>query len=237
MLHDSNILAVKHALVALLLLIAVMIPHAVWADEPSVDLSLGTLGLAAGIVLPVSPRTDVRFVYGDATFTRTDHFSNLVVDVTANLAVHEMIQTKTAGMYVDRRLHGGAFHVSAGAIYNLNSVSGTSIPTNTTVIISGISYSQANAGLIFTTVRWPALAPYLGVGFASPNRARRIGFFGEAGVYYQGRPRVEFSSTGAIEANVAKFQPYFDEGRRQLTTELEPAQLFPVIQVGTRILL
>jgi hypothetical protein len=39
----------------------------------------------------------------------------------------------------------------------------------------------------------------------------------------------------AIAANVAKFQPYFDEGRRQLRTELAPVALYPVVQVGIRI--
>ncbi len=225
----------NYVVAACLLLILAAIPRVVPAAEQSLDLSAGTLGLSAGLVQPVGAETDVRFVYGDASFTRTDHFSNLVIDVTANLAVHEKIRTQTAGIYVDRSLHHGPFHVTAGAIYNLNTVSGTSIPTNTTVVIGGASFSQADAGVIFTTVRWPALAPYLGIGFAPPHGPHRIGFFADAGVYYQGRPRVEFSATGAIEANVAKFQPYFDEGRRQLTTELAPAQVYPVVQIGARI--
>jgi hypothetical protein len=129
----------------------------------------------------------------------------------------------------------GPFHVTGGLIYNLNRIAGTSVPTNSSVVIAGVPYSQQNAGEIFTIVRWPAIAPYLGVGFGPPLTARRrIAFFGDAGVFYQGNARVAFSASGAIAANYAQFQPYFDEGRRQLAAELSPAIVYPVVQIGLR---
>jgi hypothetical protein len=206
------------------------------AAGQAIDLSIGTLGIAGAIVQPTGPSSDLRLSYGNVAFTRTDAFSNLVIDLTANLAVHEIVRTQTLALSADRVVRGGPIHISAGLVYNLNSVNGTSIPTNSSVVIDGVSYSQKDAGEIFTHVRWPALAPYIGIGFGPrPHALRRPALFGEAGLYYQGRARAEFSASGAIEANYTTFKPYFDEGRRQLQAELAPVQLYPVIQVGLRL--
>jgi hypothetical protein len=227
---------VKRVLAVSILLSSLGLPQPSLASGQGIDLSAGTLGFAGSLVQPFGPDTDMRFSYGEASFTRTDSFSNLVIDVTANLAVHEAFRVQSVGLYVDRHLRRGPVHVSAGLVYNLNRISGTSIPTNSTVIIGGNAFSQKDAGEIFTVVRWPAIAPYLGIGFGPRAKGpRRSALFGDAGFYYQGRARVEFSATGAIAANYTKFQPYFDEGRRQLTTELAPVQVYPVLQLGVRI--
>ena len=216
-----------------LLLCALLRPVAASAAGGELEVSLGTLGIAGAFVQPTGPATDLRLAYGGVDFTLTASFSNLVIDVTANLAVHETFHVRSLGLYADHTLHG-SFYVTGGLVSNSNRIDGTSIPTDSSVVIDGTSYSQANAGEIFTVVRWPAIAPYLGFGFGPRGKGRRAGLFGDAGLYYQGRARVEFSATGAIAANYTKFQPYFDEGRRQLTTDLAPLVVYPVIQVGMR---
>jgi hypothetical protein len=221
---------------AVILLCATLAGSPASAAGPAIDLSVGTLGISGSLVQPTGKSTDIRLSYGSVAFTRTDAFSNLVIDLTANLAVHETVRAQTVSVAAERVIRGGRFHLSAGLVYNLNSVNGTSIPTNSSVVIDGVSYSQKDAGEIFTVVRWPALAPYIGIGFGPrPHGPRRPAFFGDAGLYYQGRARAEFSASGAIQANYTKFQPYFDEGRRQLQAELAPLELYPVIQVGMRI--
>jgi hypothetical protein len=204
------------------------------AADQAIDVSAGTQGISGGFVQPVGPGTDVRLAFSNFEFTRTQNFSNLVIDVVANLAVHETFQVRSFGVYTDRVIRG-PFHVTGGLIYNLNRIGGTSVPTDSSVVIAGVAYSQQNAGEIFTIVRWPAIAPYLGIGLSPRLTAhRRVAFFGDAGVFYQGNARVEFSASGAIAANYAQFQPYFDEGRRQLAAELGPVVVYPVIQIGVR---
>jgi hypothetical protein len=233
--ESPNLDPVKSAMAVALLLCGLLAPWPARAAGQAIDLSAGTLGLSAALVQPIGPATDLRVAYGDFEFTRTQNFSNLVIDVIANLSVRESYRVRTFGIYADH-LVGRGFHVSGGLIYNLNRIGGVSVPTDSSVVIGGTTFSQKDAGQIFTVVRWPALAPYLGVGFVSTsNRRKGIVLFGEAGAYYEGRARVEFSATGAIAANVLKFQPYFDEGRRQLTTELAPVAVYPVVQVGLRI--
>lgn len=218
-------------LAALLLVILARAPAS--ADQ-AIDVSAGTQGFAADLVQSVGPKTDLRLSYGDVSFDRTQSFSNLVIDVVANLAVSETYQVRSFGLYADRAL-GKRFHASGGLIYNLNRIDGTSVPTDSSVVIDGVTYSQKNAGEIFTVVRWPALAPYLGIGFGPRlSEHRRVAFFGDAGAYYEGRARVAFSATGAIAANYNNFQSYFDEGRRQLTAELAPVTVYPVVQIGVR---
>lgn len=136
-------------------------------------------------------------------------------------------------MYADRSI-GGPFYATAGLIYNLNRVNAVSVPADSSIVIAGISYNQADAGKIVTTVRWPALAPYLGLGYHSRAHAHRPMLVVEAGTYYEGRARVEFQTTGAIAANEPRFKNYFDEGRRQLTTDFAPVTFYPVMQLGVR---
>jgi hypothetical protein len=230
-----NCAPVKRFFSLALLSCALLAPQVARASEPAVDLSVGTSGISAGIEQPVGPATDVRLSYGVLDFTNTQSFSNLVIDVTANLSVHEAFHVRTLGLYADHTIHG-SFYATAGLVYNLNQINGTSVPTGSSVVIDGVVYPQASAGVIYTVVRWPAIAPYLGIGFGPPIHGRRhAGLFGDAGLYYQGPARVEFSATGAILANYAKFQPYFDEGRRQLTTGLAPVEVYPVIRLGLRI--
>jgi len=224
---------VRRAFVLATLFLLLQTRQALAADQ-AIDVSAGTQGIAGAFVQGVGPGTDVRLAFSDFEFTRTQNFSNLVIDVIANLAVHETFQLRSFGVYTDRVV-SGPFHVTGGLIYNLNRIAGTSVPTDSSVVIAGVPYSQQNAGEIFTIVRWPAIAPYLGVGFSPRLTARRrIAFFGDAGVYYQGNARVEFSASGAIAANYAQFQPYFDEGRRQLAAELSPVIVYPVVQIGVR---
>jgi len=204
------------------------------ADPLSLDVGAGTMGVSAGVIDATGSASDVRLTFGTFTFTRSQQFSNLVIDVVANLGIAERLRAQTLGLYVDRDLRG-TFHLTGGLIYNQNRGDGTSVPQNSSVIIDGVSYSQRDAGVIYTTVTWPALAPYLGIGFGPRARdRRRFAMFGEAGAYYQGPAHVAFSATGAIEANYTKFQPYFDEGKRQLTTLLAPVQVYPVLQIGVR---
>ena len=60
--------------------------------------------------------------------------------------------------------------------------------------------------------------------------AQKMGF--DAG-YLNSIPH--FGVPGIRFANQAKFQKYYDDERRQLTAQLAPVQIYPVIQVGLRV--
>lgn len=217
---------------SLLALLAFGAPAA--AEPAALDLSAGTLGVAASISRSVGSGTRLRFTYGTVAFGRTEQFDNLVIDVTARLKLTESFRVRTAGLYAERTLRGGPFAAVVGVVDNLNHISAVSVPADQSITIAGVVYPQANAGVIMTEIGWARIAPYLGIAFA-PRSPRRLAFVGEIGGIIQGHANVDFSATGAILANQAKFQPYYDDERRQLTAELAPVQIYPVIQAGLRL--
>ena len=200
--------------------------------DPSVDLSAGTLGAAASIRTPVSTTTALRLTYGTWQLGRSATFDNQIIDVSAHLRLSESFRVQTIGVYGERRLRAPLALV-AGAVVNLNTISAVSVPADQSLTIGGVVYPEATAGTITTNVRWNRVAPYVGLALVPPPAARSA-VFAEIGTFYQGKARVAFDATGAILANQATFQNYYDSERRQLTSELAPFVFFPVVQFGLR---
>jgi len=204
------------------------------AADPAVDLSAGTLGLAASIDRPLSAGTTLRFTYGTWQFSRSDAFDNVVIDVSAHLRLNESFRVQNAGFYLERHA-GGPFALVGGAILNLNSIDAVSVPSDQSLTIGGVVYPQNTAGVILTHIRWNRVAPYLGISISPPAPAGRLALFAQVGAYYQGKARVAFDATGAILANQTTFQNYYNNERAQLTAELAPFQFYPVVQLGVRL--
>jgi hypothetical protein len=203
------------------------------ADESSVTLSVGSGGIAASYGRPIGPGTTVKVTYGTLQFKRSEQFDNVVIDVVARLRLNETFRISNAGVYVERSLHG-PFSVVGGIVANLNHISAVSVPSDQSITISGVVFPQDTAGVVFTEIGWNRVSPYIGFAYA-PKTSARTSLYAEAGAYYQGQAHVEFNATGAILANQAKFQKYYDDERRQLTAQLAPVQIYPVIQVGMRV--
>jgi hypothetical protein len=215
------------------LALVVLLNAPAWADEPSVTLSVGTGGVSASISRPVAAQTTLRLTYGTLQFKRSEQFDNVVIDVTARLRLNETFKIQNAGLYVERTLHG-PFSIVGGVVDNLNHISAVSVPSDQSITIGGVVFPQATAGVIFTEIGWNHISPYIGFAYA-PKTGARTSLYAEAGAYYQGKAHVDFNATGAILANQAKFQKYYDDERRQLTAQLAPVQLYPVIQLGVRV--
>lgn len=216
------------------MLLTVILSTPARAEVPAIDLTAGSLGVAGSISRSIGAGTRLRFTYGTVTFGRTEQFENLVIDVTARLKLTESFRVRTAGLYAERTLGAGPLSLVFGVVDNLNHISAVSVPADQSITIDGVVYPQADAGVITTEIAWARIAPYVGIAFG-PRHPRRLAFIGEVGGIFQGRANVNFSATGAILANQAKFQAYYDDERRQLTAELAPVQIYPVIQAGLRL--
>lgn len=201
--------------------------------DPSIDVSFGTLGAAASVSRALDNGTTLRFTYGTWQFARSANFDNQVIDVSARLRLAESFRVQNAGFYAERRLRGPVALV-AGVVLNLNAIDAVSLPSDQSVTIGGVVFPESTAGVIFTHIRWNPVAPFLGITLTPTRPAAHPTFFAQIGAYYQGKARVAFDATGAILANQATFQPYYDNERAQLTSELGPFQLYPVVQLGMR---
>ena len=213
---------------------AIFFPLVASAHGTAVDLGVGTLGASLSLSQAIDPQTAVRATFGTFDLARNEQFNNVVIDVLTNLRLTERFRVQTAGLYVDRSLHGG-LHLSAGAVFNGNHIAAVSVPADSSIVLNGSVYSAAQAGQIFTDVKWMPVSPYVGFGFAPRlTDRRRVGFVGQFGAYYQGRANVTFDSNGIIKANESNFIRYYNTLRDQLAQELSPVQVFPVVQLGIR---
>ncbi len=123
-----------------------------------------------------------------------------------------------------------------GAIANENRINAVSVPADSSILINHYVYSAAKAGQIFTNVKWTPYDPYIGLSFESaPHRRHSLSLVGQVGAFYEGKAKVTFDSNGAIKANQASFIRYYNTLERQLTVELAPVQVYPVIQLGLRL--
>jgi hypothetical protein len=198
------------------------------AESITAGPTIGTTGIGGTIRVPLKNGVALRLTGGTATVGRTSSFQNRVIDVDVHLALDERIMVRTLGLTLEKMGRHG-LGIVGGFYNNGNGIRAVSIPTDSTVTIKGTTYSQADAGKIFTDVRWNRFAPYLGVRIA-PSKLG--GAFLEMGGYYQGASQVQFSATGAIAANQSSFQPYYDDETRQLRGALAPVRVYPVVQIG-----
>lgn len=199
------------------------------ADIVGFEAAAGTTGVGGGVRLNLPMTgTTLRLSGGALNFSRNSTYENRVINADVNLALRGTAQIRTVGLTLER-MNPWGFGLVGGVYLNNNSIHAVSVPIDSSVVINGATYTQQGAGMVYTDVHWNRVAPYLGFRFAP--RALH-GAYLEAGGFYQGRARVNFSATGAIAANQSSFQPYYDEETRQLRAELAPVQVYPVFQVG-----
>jgi hypothetical protein len=122
----------------------------------------------------------------------------------------------------------GSFHLTAGIITNPLTIDGVGKPTNGTMIINNVQYTQAQVGTLNATIKYASALPYLGLGWGTPaSKDGGFGFLFDIGAAI-GKPTVAMSSTGSapgLAANIAA---------QQATTQNDANKLpvWPVISLG-----
>jgi len=90
-----------------------------------------------------------------------------------------------------------SFHISVGAMFNQNELTGTS-SDNTTIIIDGKHFPINQVGSLDLQIKQQPVNPYLSIGgnFFYFDRAHHWALGGELGVAYTGDPRVSLTRSG-----------------------------------------
>jgi hypothetical protein len=94
---------------------------------------------------------------------------------------------------------GGAFHLTAGVVYDRNRVEASAKPS-ATVTLNGVSYPASLVGSLHGVAtasrQW---APYLGLGLGNPvRRSRRLSLALDLGVMLHGSPTVDLTADGVL---------------------------------------
>ncbi len=173
-------------------------------DPPSRKFSLGLLGgtLGYGAEVGYSPRerSNWQFRLG---FTHVGYKKPFDVDVNDDSKLHlsPLVRMNLLQVHADWfPFSRSSFHLTGGLGYQVNpsyAVLGTS---DTGLILDDIDIKPEDFGEVQLKLRWWQVTPHLGLGVGRAVPKNRIGVGFELGCYYLGSPKIDFSTTGLLDA-------------------------------------
>lgn len=197
-------------------------PLFAWTIGPEI----GTLGYGVNSGFHITSRLGVRFAIHNGSYSQTIHEESLRYDGETRL--------DNAGGIVDFYPSDSGFRISGGLFANNNKIRLVSNEVRT-FIINGNPYDAGLLGNITGEAKFNQVAPYLGVGWATKQLGPGWGLLVDAGVYYQGRPRIALSPH-PIAGDTSRFPAMF---RTDLSAEIANTErdmgreaYRPVIAVG-----
>jgi hypothetical protein len=181
---------------------------------------VGTMGVGVDVAVTAAPKIGLRA--GGNIMAIEDNLTYSGVEFTAELQSPQF--TAMVDLYP-----AGGFRLSGGLRYS-----------NSNIVLTAVSRSVDLGGTNYTldslvgTIVTPDISPYVGIGFGNPA-ARKLGFFLDLGVAYQGEPEFQLDAFGS-----ATTLPGFDTDLEQERQDIEDSlgmyfKFYPVISVGFSI--
>jgi len=123
---------------------------------------------------------------------------------------------------------GGGFRLSGGVRIDGNRADVTSTPTSN-IQVGSNTYTPAQLGTLSGDVKYNRVAPYVGLGYGGRVASwLELGF--DAGVLYQGKPKVSLGATGAF-ANNPMLQADLDQQRAAIQSKINWTEWYPVLML------
>ena len=196
------------------------------ADTGDIALGVkaGTLGLGAEMTIGVLPHLNVRVGLNGFTYDYDTKIGEIDYDFDLNLF--------SGALLADWHFLEGAFRLSAGLVLNQNKIDFKARTDEDYFIIDDIAYSTEDVGDLDGTIDFNDISPYLGIGWGNAvGENKRLCFFIDLGVLFQGSPQVEMSATGSI-ASDPEFQRHLKNEEKEIEDETENFKFYPVIAIG-----
>ncbi|MDH3456226.1 MAG: hypothetical protein OER90_05240 [Gemmatimonadota bacterium] len=197
-----------------------IIPTVLTAQEFGVAAHVGTLGIGADVGVAVHPRVTARV--GGNFFPVNPSITVSDIKYTADFPSPQF-----TGM-VDVFLVGG-LRLSGGLRISGDDAGATGEITGS-VDIGNATYTAAEVGTLTAVIETNTAAPYIGIGFGNVARPGPR-FFLDAGVAFQGRPAVTFSSDGTL-ASDPLFQAELVREAEAAEDDIELFRFYPVLSLG-----
>ncbi|TNE63329.1 MAG: hypothetical protein EP335_09940 [Alphaproteobacteria bacterium] len=190
-----------------------------------------TQGLGGELVVPLADRLNVRagaygFKVGDSQTA-----SGIDYDLDADLF--------STGGYLDWYVFGGGFHLSAGALYNKNKVTGLSV-ADQTLDIGDHTYTADEVGQLSGSIRVNKFTPYAGIGWGNPvSGDGRIKLLFDLGVMFHGKPQADLIADIPADSPLrddpdmyAQFQADLAEEVQDFQADVADYKIYPVVSIG-----
>jgi hypothetical protein len=136
---------------------------------------------------------------------------------------------RSGGPVLDFYPFGGGFRLSGGARINGNKADVTSTPASS-IRVGSNTYTPAQIGTLSGNVDYNRVAPYVGLGYGGRVTSwLELGV--DAGVLYQGKPRVSLGASGAFANNPA-LQADLDQARASIKSKIDWTAWYPVLMLS-----
>lgn len=186
-----------------------------------VGVSGGTLGIGPEIGYRYGEHVGVRANAGFFNYSHSEDIDDIDYDGKLKL--------NSVGLLADWYPFGGGFRISVGGRSDSNKVRLHAVPTQN-VEIGDTTYTPAQVGTLDGNVTFKSLVPSLTLGYGGKlAEGFTLGF--EAGVLFQGSPRIDLTSTGGTLSGNAAFQAELAKERQQAEDDADQFKFWPVIQI------
>jgi hypothetical protein len=191
------------------------------ADAFGLGPTAGTLGVGVEGSWRPGAYLGLRLDASALPFDYSRSISGIPYKFSANL--------RSGGPVLDVYPFGGGFRLWGGVRVDGNKADITSTPASS-IRIGSNTYTPAEVGTLSGKIEYNHIAPAAGIGYAG-----RVTYWLElgidAGVLYQGKPRVSLAASGSFASN-PMLQADIDQARRSIQSKINASEWWPVLMVS-----
>ena len=185
---------------------------------------IGTLGIGAEMTIGLLPHLNARVGLNGFTYNYDRKIDEIDYDFDLNLF--------SGVLLADWHYLGSAFRLSGGLVFNQNEIDLKAKTDDDYFIIDNRAYSVEDVGDLNGTIDFNKISPYLGIGWGDAvGEDKRLSFFIDLGVLFQGSPQATMSATGSI-ASDPDFQRHLKNEEKEIEDASENYKFYPVIAIG-----
>ena len=203
------------------------------ANKLAVVLKFGTTGISPELSYRVNSKINVRASFSIFNYKRVEilnietgssNSTSTAPVEKAKMQYDASVKLGNFGILVDFfPFKKRVFALNAGVFYNTTYFS-VDLQPKSNLNFNDRVFTPEETGTLELKVKYPTIAPYLGLSLGNPNTGKRLKFLLDLGVMYTGSPLIEMQGTGSIEPTAGQ--------AAQLQTNLKPIYLYPVLKFG-----
>ena len=206
-----------------LTLLTALAPAYAFAVEPAwVGARAGSNGVGGEFGVRIAPTLVLRGVVQGYDYGYDQSIDGIKYDGELKLGSY--------GAQLDWRPPVVPLYLTAGVFANNNEFALTATPASN-VVIGNTAYTPAQVGTLNTKATFDDVAYFVGAGLKLELGPLETAL--EAGVYTQGKPKVDYTATGILAANPA-FQADLAIESAKIVDELDAAQYWPMVTLQAR---
>ena len=196
-------------------------PASAQEGQWSLGLTGGTLGAGPELSYRASTHLGLRVNAGFLSVSRDEEVDDIDYDAKLDL--------NSYGGMIDWYPTGGGFRISLGGRVNNNEINLKGTPT-TSVTVGNTTYTPQQVGTLAGTLTTDEFAPTLTLGYGG-TIATGFTLGVEAGVMWQGKPKIDNLRATGLLANTQQFQADIQREQREIESDLDGYELWPILQV------